>query len=540
MRVVLYDTSLRDGAQMEGISYSVEEKLEITRRLDELGVDYIEGGWPGSNPKDAEYFQRVQRLPLKHATIAAFSSTRRANSPVAEDPNITALVESGAPVCTLVGKAWDLHVHKVLKTTINENLAMITDSIAYLRAQGRRVFFDAEHFFDGYQANPKYALACVKAAAKAGAECIVLCDTNGGALTQALVDAIRQVQAQVRVELGIHVHNDCELAVANSLAALQAGVVQVQGTINGYGERCGNANLTSLVAVLKAKLGVDCVTDEQLAKLTEISRYVNELANLRPDPRQPFVGLNAFTHKAGLHADAVGKIEESYQHIPPQLVGNQKRVLVSELAGRANIVQKAQELGIALEATDPRVRAILQRVKQMESLGYQYEGAEASFELLIRRMEEGYAPPFELVDFMVVVEKHRRAPSLGNGEEVLSEATVKVRVNDSIIHTAAEGNGPVNALDGALRKAVSQYYPALAVVRLVDYKVRILEGTDGTEAQVRVLIESTDGEQTWRTVGSSTNIIEASWFALVDAVEYWLVRKGLVGQMAPTMEPVIG
>ena len=443
-------------------------------------------------------------------------------------------------MCTLVGKAWDLHVHKVLRTTLNENLAMISDSVAYLRAQGRRVFFDAEHFFDGYKANPKYALACVKAAAEAGAECIVLCDTNGGALTQALVDAIRQVQAQVRVELGIHVHNDCELAVANSLAALQAGVVQVQGTINGYGERCGNANLCSLVAVLKAKLGVDCVTDEQLAKLTEISHYVSELANLRPDPRQPFVGLNAFTHKAGLHADAVGKIEESYQHIPPQLVGNQKRVLVSELAGRANIVQKAQELGIALEATDPRVRAILQRVKQMESLGYQYEGAEASFELLMRRMEEGYMPPFELVDFMVVVEKHRRAPSLGNGEEVLSEATVKVRVGDSIIHTAAEGNGPVNALDGALRKAVTQYYPALAAVKLVDYKVRILEGTDGTEAQVRVLIESTDGEQTWRTVGSSTNIIEASWFALVDGVEYWLVRKGLVGQLAPAMEPVIG
>ncbi len=527
MDVVLYDTTLRDGAQMEGISYSVEEKLEITRRLDELGIQYVEGGWPGSNPKDAEYFQKAQRLPLRNATIVAFSSTRRANAPVEADPNIIALLESGATVCTLVGKTWDLHVDKVLRTTQEENLAMIADSVRYLIAQGRRVFFDAEHFFDGYKANPRYALRCLKAALDAGAENLVLCDTNGGTLTSELLLTIERVKTDLRpTELGIHVHNDCELAVANSVAALQAGVRQVQATINGYGERSGNANLCSLIAVLKAKMGVNCVTDAQLSKLTEISHYVSELANMRPDPRQPFVGLNAFTHKAGLHADAVGKVEESYQHIPPEIVGNHKRVLVSELAGRSNIVQKAQELGITLSQNDPRVRAILQRVKQMESLGYQYEGAEASFEMLIRRMEEGYAPPFELVDFIVIVEKHRRASARGNGEEILSEATVKVRMGDTVFHTADEGNGPVNALDGALRKAVTQYYPEVAVVKLVDYKVRIVEGTEGTEAQVRVLIESTDGEKIWSTVGSSTNIIEASWFALADSVEYWLSKRG--------------
>ncbi|MBI2887186.1 MAG: citramalate synthase [Chloroflexi bacterium] len=530
MKVVLYDTTLRDGAQMEGISYSVEEKLEITRRLDELGVHYIEGGWPGSNPKDAEYFRRVRDVPLRQATIAAFSSTRRAHTAVTEDPNILALLESGAPVCTLVAKTWDLHVHRVLNTTLEENLAMIRDSVRYLREQGRRVFLDAEHFFDGFKANPRYALRCVQAAVDAGAECVVLCDTNGGAMTTELVETIRRVQAATAIELGIHVHDDCDLAVANSLAALEAGAVQVQGTLNGYGERCGNANLCTIIALLKLKLGVDCVTDQQLARLTELSHYGSELANLRPDPRQPFVGINAFTHKAGLHADAVGKVEESYQHVPPERVGNHKRVLVSELAGRANIVQKSQELGLGLEARDPRVRQVLQRVKEMESRGYQYEGAEASFELLVRRMEEGYQPPFELVDFLVVVEKHRRAPTSGNGEEVLSEATVKVRVGDEAVHTASEGNGPVNALDGALRKALTQFYPSLAAVKLVDYKVRILEGTEGTEAQVRVLIESSDGEQDWRTVGSSTNIIEASWYALVDSLEYWLVRKGLVGR----------
>ena len=521
MQVTLYDTSLRDGAQMEGISYSAEEKLEITRRLDDLGVSYIEGGWPGSNPKDADYFQRVQKLPLRNAVVTAFSMTRRAGGDTADDHNIRALMDSGASVCTLVAKTWDLHVDKVLHTTQAENLRMIADSVRYLRQQGRRVFLDAEHFFDGYRANRDFALKCLMAAAENGAECLVLCDTNGGSITTDIRTAVRDVQKLTRLDLGIHVHNDCDLAVANSLAALDEGVVQVQGTVNGYGERCGNANLCSIIPVLQLKMGVPLVAPQKLAELTDLSHYVAELANIRPEPRAPFVGVNAFTHKAGLHADAMGKVEESYQHIPPESVGNRKRILVSELAGRSNVVQKAEELGLKLAAGDPRVRQIVNKVKEMEQLGYQFEGAEASFEMLVRRMDEGYAAPFDLVDFMVVVEKHRRG-SRRDSDTMLSEATVKVVVDGRQFHTAAEGNGPVNALDAALRKALVEFYPQVANVHLVDYKVRILEGTQGTEAQVRVLIESSYGERVWRTVGCSSNIIEASWVALVDSLEYWL------------------
>ena len=526
-QVYLYDTTLRDGAQMEGISYTAEDKLKITLKLDELGVHFIEGGWPGSNPKDAAFFEKAKSVKLNNAKLVAFASTRRANVSAADDVSIQALVEAGTSHVCLVGKSWDIHVTHVLETTLEENLRMISDSVRYLKERGRTVFLDAEHFFDGYKANPSYAIQCLKAAEEAGAGCLVLCDTNGGVVTSEITEIVRAVKKETQVPLGIHVHNDCDLAVANSIAALEAGAVQVQGTVNGYGERCGNANLCSIISVLKLKYGIDCITNQQLAKLTEISNFVAETANLTPNLHQPFVGSSAFTHKAGLHVSALGKLEDSYQHVKPDLVGNHKRILVSELSGRANIVQKARELGIDMPMEGPKVMKVLEQVKQMENLGFQYDGAEASFELLVHRTREGYRKPFELVDFVVLVEKHRRPSAKGNGEDLLSEATVKVKVDHTVLHTAAEGNGPVNALDNALRKALVQFYPSLEVIKLLDYKVRILEGNEGTGSQVRVLIESGDGEDTWWTVGSSANIIEASWLALVDSLEYWLVKKGL-------------
>ncbi|MBI2846576.1 MAG: citramalate synthase [Chloroflexi bacterium] len=525
-RVEIYDTTLRDGAQMEGISFSVEDKLKIAKKLDELGVHYIEGGWPGSNPKDAEFFARAQNLSLSNSVIAAFGSTRRPNIRAESDSNLKSLLDAKTKVVTLVGKSWDFHVTHVLETTLEENLSMVSDSIRYLKSQGRTVFFDAEHFFDGFHANPEYALAAVRAAADAGADCVVLCDTNGGSLPQGITAAIETVKKSMAVPLGIHTHNDGELAVANSIAAVQAGAIQVQGTINGYGERCGNANLCSVIANLKLKLGIDCLPEGKLARLTDVSRYVSEIANLPPSAFQPYVGASAFSHKGGLHASAVAKAEQSYQHIEPSLVGNTKRVVVSELSGRANIIYKAKELGIdASLLQGEKARKLLEHIKTQESQGFQYEGAEASFELLVRRIQPDYKPPFELVDFMVMVEKRRRAPTVEEEGEMLAEAMVKVKVGSDTIHTAAEGNGPVNALDGALRKALLQFYPSLAAVKLIDYKVRIIDETEGTRAKVRVLIESTDGERQWRTVGSSTNIIEASWLALADSLEYWLTRR---------------
>ena len=524
--VELYDTTLRDGTQAAGVSLSVEDKLRIARKLDELGVHYIEGGWPGSNPKDAEFFERARHLDLKHATITAFSSTRRAQSAVENDPNIVAVLDSGVRVATLVGKSWDLHVTEVLETSLEENLNMIADSISHLKSKGLSVFFDAEHFFDGYKANRDYALLSIKAAARAGADRIVLCDTNGGSLPDEVAAIVRDVGEAVETPLGVHVHNDGDLAVGNSLAAISAGAVQVQGTINGLGERCGNADLISIIANLNLKMGIRCVTDEQLARLTELSAFVNETANRAPNVFQPFVGESAFTHKAGLHASAMAKEERSYQHIPPETVGNVKRFLVSELSGRSNIVAKARELGIELAPNDPVTRQVLEQVKLLESRGFVYEGAEASFELLLRRAMPGYRTPFELIDFMVVVEKGRRAPARGDQEETLSEATVKVRVDGTTVHTAAEGDGPVNALDEALRRALVQFYPNLSAVRLADYKVRIVDETQGTGAIVRVLIESSDGERRWGTVGCSANIIDASWLALADSLEYWLLKHG--------------
>jgi len=507
------------------MSFSVVDKLHITQKLDELGIHFIEAGWPGSNPKDVEFFDRVQSLNLTNSVLVALSITRYPGTKAETDANLLAVVNAGVKVATIIAKSSELQVTQVLETTLDENLRMITDSIGYLKAKGLTVFLDAEHFFDGFKANPDYSLRCLKVAAEAGASCLILCDTNGGALPGEIAAAIKAVKELTTVPLGIHAHNDGELAVANTLAAVSAGVSQVQGTINGYGERCGNANLCSIIPALKLKMGIDCVTNEQLAKLTEVSHYVSEVANLIPDAFSPYVGASAFSHKGGLHVSGVSKLMDSYQHIDPAQVGNRPRVVVSELSGKASVIYKAKELGVDLPPSGKEAQKLLEQVKLLESRGFQYENAEASFELLIHRAKPDYQPPFELVDFMVVVEKRRRPSTRKGMEEMLSEAVVKVKVGTEVMHTAAEGNGPVNALDEALRKALLQFYPSLAQVKLVDYKVRILEESVGTGAQVRVFIESSDGVDEWRTVGSSTNIIEASWLALADSLEYWLLKQ---------------
>jgi 2-isopropylmalate synthase len=523
MTVLLYDTTLRDGTQREGISFSVEDKLRIARRLDRLGIAYVEGGWPGSNPKDMAFFERAPELDLEQARVTAFGSTRRADVAVEEDANIRALVAANTPAVAVFGKSWDLHVHQVLRTTLNENLRMITDSVRHLKDMGREVIYDAEHFFDGYQADPAYALRTLAAAAEGGADVLVLCDTNGGALPSTIAAVIREVQRGITVPLGIHAHNDGEMAVANTLTAVEMGVEHVQGTINGYGERCGNANLCSIVPALKLKMGHGCISDQQLATLTETARYVSELANLSLYPHQPYVGQSAFAHKGGMHVNALVKCEESYQHIDPTLVGNHKRVVVSELSGKSNIAYKANEFGLELAEGGDRTRLILDHIKELESQGFQFEGAEGSLELLIRRARPDYKPPFELLDFHVLV----RGSDNGN---MAAEATVKVRVDEQVMHTAADGNGPVNALDAAVRKALLPFYPCLADVHLTDYKVRILDGAAGTAAQTRVLIDSANGHHTWSTVGSSRNIIEASWQALADSLEYALLTDQGGGQ----------
>ncbi len=515
-KVWIYDTTLRDGTQGEGINFSLADKLRIARRLDAFGVDYIEGGWPGSNPKDAEFFESVGSLNLQHARVAAFGSTRRADMAVEDDPQIRLLLDAQTPVVTIFGKTWDLHVRDVLRTTPAENLRMIEDSVRYLKANGREVVYDAEHYFDGWKANPEYALETLRVAEVAGADWIVLCDTNGGCLPWEIEAAVRAAQGVVSTPLGIHAHNDSNVAVANSLVAVRQGCTQVQGTINGYGERCGNADLVSILPNLQIKMGYQCVPAEQMASLRDLSLFVSELANLNPDPHQPFVGYSAFAHKGGAHVNAMVKNERSYQHIDPALVGNRRRVVVSELSGKDNIAVKRAEFG--LDGLD-RVaeRRVLQHVKELENQGFAFESAEGSLELLLRRAREGYRRPFELIDYTATVE-HR------HGRGLISEATVKVRVGDHVFHTVAEGNGPVNALDKALRKALLQFYPQLANVQLTDYKVRILDSQSATAAHVRVLIDSTDGRRTWGTVGASTNIIEASWQALADSVEYALLK----------------
>ncbi|MFC1900722.1 citramalate synthase [Chloroflexota bacterium] len=525
--VQVYDTTLRDGAQSEGISFSLVDKLNIARKLDEMGVHFIEGGWPGSNPKDAEFFKKVRDIKLENAKFAVFGSTRRVGLKCEDDENIVMLVDSGAEVATIVSKYSDLQVQHVLSTTLEENLNMIADSVRYLKENGMTVFVDAEHYFDGYKSNPDYTIRCVKVAAEAGADCLVLCDTNGGALPNEVEKAVKAAKQATKVPLGIHTHNDGGMAVANSLVAVSAGVSHVQGTINGYGERCGNANLCDIIPALKLKMGIDCISDEQLNMLTEVSHYVSEVANLPPNPYAPYVGASAFSHKAGYHMDGLVKWPDAYQHIEPEKVGNLQRTVVSELSGKRNITQIAKQMGVKLAAKSPETKALLEKVKQMENLGFQYENAEASFKVLVRRVMPDYRPPFDLIDYMVLVEKKRRQATRKSPEDMLAEAMVKVRIDGEVIHTAAEGNGPVNALDQALRKALLQYYPDLASVELVDYKVRILEESTGTGSQVRVLIESSDGNEEWTTVGSSTNIIEASWLALVDSVEYWLTKHKL-------------
>jgi 2-isopropylmalate synthase len=500
------------------------DKLNITRKLDELGVHYIEGGWPGSNPKDIGFFSKAKGLSLANARLVAFGSTRRPNVKAGEDDNLKALVNASVGVVTIVGKSSALQVSQVLETSLAENLEMVSDSIKFLKSKGITVFFDAEHFFDGFKTGAEYALQVLQAAAGAGAECLVLCDTNGGALPGEITAAVEAARKVTNAPLGIHAHNDGELAVANTLAAVKAGASQVQGTIDGYGERCGNANLCSIIPALKLKLGIDCITDEQLARLTEVGKYVSEVANLSPDPFLPYIGASAFSHKAGLHVSGLSKWVGSYQHIDPSLVGNRPKMLVSELSGRANIVHRAKEIGVNLPPKGKEAQELLEKVKTLESQGFQYENAEASFDLLVRRALPDYQPPFELVDYIVIIEKRRRSPAREITEAILSEAVVKVMVDGEVIHTAAEGNGPVNALDKALRKALLQFYPSLSVIQLVDYKVRILEESTGTGSQVRVLIESSDGVEQWRTVGSSANIIEASWLALVDSLEYWLLK----------------
>ena len=515
-----YDTTLRDGGQMEGISYSTEDKLNITKKLDELGIDYVEGGWPGSNPKDIEFFKEVQDLEFENTQVVAFASTRRAKIDVTEDKNLAAVLDSGVDVATIFGKAWDLHVTDALETELDENLAMVEESIAYLKEQGLEVHFDAEHFFDGYKADAEYALEVLKAAERGGADTLVLCDTNGGTMPSEIREIINEIKDKVTTTLGIHAHNDTDVAVANSLAAVEEGVSHIQGTINGYGERCGNANLSSIIPNLKTKYeqDFDFITDNQLFKLTEVSRYVSEVANLTPPTHSAYVGDSAFAHKGGIHVSAILREPETYEHIKPEVVGNQRRVLVSELSGKSNLVYKAEELGIDLDEENTDLRAVLDRIKELEHQGYHFEGAEASFELLVEKAAGRYEKLFQLEGIRIITEKR--------GEmNPISEATIKVEVNGERVHTAAEGDGPVNALDKALRKALGRFYPTLEEIHLIDYKVRVLEGKDGTAAKVRVLIESGDGHETWGTVGASTNIIEASWQAVVDSIEYGIKLK---------------
>ncbi len=516
--VEIYDTTLRDGAQAEDVSFSVEDKLRIAEKLDRLGVHYIEGGWPGSNPKDIQFFKKVRQLSLKNAKIVAFGATRKADNPVAKDPNIQALLTAGTDLITLFGKSWDFHVTDALGISLKKNLELIADSIQYLRSKRKKVFYDAEHFFDGYKANPDYALKTLREAEAAGAGCIILCDTNGGAMPWEVKEIFSTVAQEIRVPLGIHAHNDSDMAVANSIIAVELGAVQVQGTINGFGERCGNANLCSILPNLKLKMKVDCISDEQLGHLKEVSQFVTEIANLSPDKHQPYVGDSAFAHKGGVHVHAVRKNPLTYEHIRPDLVGNRQRILVSDYAGRSVLLGKAHEYRIRLKKRSPKLMHLLKTLKELESQGFQFEGAEGSFELLMRKAEGTHRRFFDLIGFRVIVEKRRER------EDPISEATIMVKVGDHIEHTAAVGNGPVNALDHALRKALDAFYPQLKEMKLLDYKVRVLAADKGTAARVRVLIESGDRNRKWGTVGVSENIIEASWQALVDSVEYKLLQ----------------
>ncbi|WP_135554231.1 citramalate synthase [Paenibacillus cymbidii] len=530
--ISVFDTTLRDGTQGEGVSLSAEDKLKIALKLDALGVHYIEGGNPGSNSKDIEFFERVKALRLQ-AKVTAFGSTRRKGIQADQDVSLNRIIDSGVRAATLVGKAWDFHVTTALQTTLEENLAMIYDSFSYLKQQGLETIYDAEHFFDGYKHNPDYALAALRKAADAGAEWIVLCDTNGGTLPNEVFEIVGRVRAEINAPIGIHTHNDCELAVANTLAAVQAGARQIQGTINGYGERCGNANLCSIIPNLQLKLNYPCLSPEQLQMLTGTARYVSEIANVHLPVNQPYVGVAAFAHKGGIHVSAIMKDSKTYEHIAPELVGNKQRVLVSELSGQSNIIVKAQELNLNMNLENKETRAIIDKIKDLEHQGYQFEGADASLELLLREASGDLKEIFKLESFKILVEKNAASA-------VVSEAIVKLKVHGETVYTAAEGNGPVNALDSALRKALLQFYPAIQEMHLSDYKVRVLDEKDATAAKVRVLIESTGFGSTWNTVGVSENMLEASWQALVDSFRYALIGKTRIGQSHETNRDQLG
>jgi 2-isopropylmalate synthase len=517
--VTLYDTTLRDGSQGAGVSFSLQDKLRVARKLDEIGIHYIEAGWPGSNPKDEAFFAEARNLELKRAKLVAFGSTRRARGKAEEDSNLRFLIEAQTPVVTIFGKSWTAHVSEVLKVTPDQNLEMIADSIRYLKSHGREVLFDSEHFFDGYAADPEYALAALQAARQGGADLLVLCDTNGGNLPSRIAEVVRAVTDRLGVPVGIHTHNDCEMGVATSIAAVEAGAIQVQGTMNGYGERTGNANLCSIIPVLKLKLGIDCISDHDLAHLTETSAFIDEVANMPPSEHRPFVGRSAFAHKAGMHVDAVAKSPAMYEHVDPGTVGNSRRILVSELSGGSSMVLKAKEYGFDLDKGAPETRAILAELSRLEHEGYVFEGAEASFELLMAKATGDHEKLFDLIGWRVIVSKR------GEEEEPITEATLKLAVDGQQMLTVAEGDGPVHALDGALRKALMHFYPHLAQIRLTDFKVRVVNVKEGTAARVRVLVESADEHESWSTIGVSTNVIEASWQALVDSVEYGLRRN---------------
>jgi 2-isopropylmalate synthase len=515
MTIQIYDTTLRDGTQSEGFNLSSNDKIRIAKRIDALGVAFIEGGWPGSNPTDAEFFEKARDLNWQNAVITSFGSTCRVKGGPEDDANIQALLGSHSPVCTIFGKTWNLHVTDVLHTTLKDNLRIIEQSVAFLRAEDRRVIYDAEHFFQGYKADPGYALETLNAAIRGGAETVVLCDTNGGTMPWEVETIIRELRRDLAHPFGIHTHNDSECAVINSLIAVREGAIQVQGTINGMGERCGNANLCSLIADLELKMGERCLPEGKLSNLYELSHFINEVANITPDEHLPFIGKSAFAHKGGMHVAAMRRSIQSYQHIDPEKVGNKMRVVVSDLSGRGNIISKAEEHGVEVE-NNSNVITVLNDVKELEAQGFSFEAAEASVAMMLKRQQSNYKPPFELVDFFVNVE-HRQ------GRGIFAEATVKVKVDGEILHTAAEGNGPVNALDIALRKALQPIYPQLALFHLADYKVRILDGENGTQAITRVLIDTQNGNKRWSTVGASGNIIEASWWALADSVEYGLM-----------------
>lgn len=519
IKIEIYDTTLRDGAQAEDISFSVEDKLRITEKLDELGVHYIEGGWPGSNPKDVEYFKKVKKLNLENSKIVAFGSTHRPRHKVEDDANIKAMLNSKAAIVTIVGKTWDFHVREALRITENENIDIIHNSILYLKRYVDKIFFDAEHFFDGFRDNSGYSIKCLIAAQDAGADCIVLCDTNGGTLPGSVMAITEKIRAKTSAPIGIHAHNDSDCAVANSLIAVERGASQVQGTINGIGERCGNANLCSVIPDLQIKLGLKVISDERLRMLRDAARFVNEISNIRHFKRQPFVGDSAFAHKGGIHVSAILKRPETYEHIKPDLVGNSQRVLISDLAGKSNILRKAAEFGITLDPDSPQVHDIVKELKELENQGFQFEGAEASFELLMKKALGLHKRFFDLIGFRVIVERRKEH------EQPLTEATIMVKVGGHVEHTAATGDGPVNALDNAIRKALEKFYPQLKDVSLHDYKVRVLTPGKGTAAKVRVLVESGDKDTRWGTVGVSENIIEASWQALVDSIEYKLLRE---------------